>query len=212
MKRIAIIGSGDLALQIAYHAVNDCCHSVVGFYDDFEACGVLKNNIPILGNTAEVIAGFEQNKFDCLAIGVGYKNMAKRGELFDVFKGKIPFINIIHSSCTIDKNTKIGEGVVLFPGCVIDMNTTISDNVLLYTGCIVSHDVFIGKDTMFSPGVTTSGFVTIGQKVSLGTGTLISNNLTICDNVKTGVGTVIVSSLNQPGLYYGTPAKWKRVD
>jgi|TARA_B110000902_G_scaffold82492_1_gene97922 FlaA1/EpsC-like NDP-sugar epimerase len=50
MKRLAIIGSGDLAKQIAHHAVNDKHYQLVGCFDDFKIKGEDSNGLPILGN------------------------------------------------------------------------------------------------------------------------------------------------------------------
>ena len=40
MKKLAIIGSGDLANQIAKHAMNDNHYQPVGFFDDFEMLSI----------------------------------------------------------------------------------------------------------------------------------------------------------------------------
>lgn len=208
MKKLAIIGSGDLAAQIAHHALATGNYTIAGFFDDFEN-GKQKNGYPLLGKSMDILESFQQSIFDVLIIGIGYKHMKQRAELFEKYSSAIPFATIIHPSACIDSSSKIGNGVMVYPGVVIDMNTTIEDNALLYTGCIVSHDVVIGAHTMLSPGVTTSGFVKIGKRVNLGTATTISDNITIADDVQTGAGSVVVEHLTMPGLYYGVPAKLK---
>ncbi len=207
MKRLAIIGSGDLAKQIAHHAVNDNHYKVVGCFDDFKIKGEYSNGLHILGNIEIVQDCFDKELFDELIIGVGYKHMAFRNDLFLRFEKNIPFGTIIHSSCIIDNTSKIGKGTIIYPGCVLDMDTEIGNNCLIYNGCIVAHHSIIANNTIFSPGVTIAGFCSIGENVILGIGSVLSDNILITNKVRTGAGTVVVNSIFESGIYVGVPSK-----
>jgi sugar O-acyltransferase (sialic acid O-acetyltransferase NeuD family) len=210
MKRLAIIGSGDLALQIAHYALSDNKLVPVGFFDDFENIGSIKNNYPILGKLCEIQQAYELGLFDYLMVGIGYNHMDKRADIFNYFKNiEIPFATIIHSSCFIDKSSRIAEGVFMYPGCIIDMNVIIEENAIINLGTIVSHDSIIGSHSFISPGVNVAGFVKIGSKVNLGIGSCVIDNITIGDSVRTGAGAIITNNLLVAGLYIGTPAKKK---
>jgi sugar O-acyltransferase (sialic acid O-acetyltransferase NeuD family) len=207
MKRLAIIGSGDLAKQIAHHAVNDEHYQVVGCFDDFLRKGEESNGLPILGNIDSIQDSYDKDLFDELIIGIGYKHMALRNDLFIRFENEIPFGTIIHSSCFIDKSVKVGKGTIIYPGCIIDMNTEIGNNCLIYNGCNIAHDSKVSNNTIFSPGVNIAGFCSIGAHVNLGIGTVISDNISITQKVRTGAGTVVVNSIVESGTYVGVPAK-----
>src|SRR5688572_2773922 len=120
MKRLAIIGSGDLGQQMAYHALADNQYSPIGFFDDFESKGKMKSGIPVLGSTQDVSKSFTDGLFDELIIAIGYKHLSRKAELFDIFESKIPFATIVHSSSYVDKSCTIGKGVFIYPGCVLD--------------------------------------------------------------------------------------------
>jgi sugar O-acyltransferase (sialic acid O-acetyltransferase NeuD family) len=207
MKRLAIIGSGDLAKQIAHHAVNDKHYQIVGCFDDFKIKGEESNGLPILGNLDSIQDCFNQGMFDELIIGIGYNHMNFRQELFLQFEKAIPFATIIHSSCFIDKSVKVGKGTIIYPGCIIDMDAEIGNNCLIYNGCIIAHDSKVSNNTIFSPGVNIAGFCSIGEHVNLGIGTVISDNISITQKVRTGAGTVVVKSIDESGIYVGVPAK-----
>jgi len=210
MKKLAIIGSGDLGQQIAYHALHDGHYEPVGFFDDWLTKGEIKHQLSILGGSFDIESEFKNGTFDCLMIGIGYKHLAKRKELFEQYKDLVPFGTIIHSSSYVDKSVKVGKGVFIYPGCTLDMNVEIGDNVLLNVGCVIAHDSRIGKGSFMSPAVKVAGFVKIGESVNLGIGTCVIDNLTIGDYVKTGGGAVVIEHLNEPGLYVGVPAKFKK--
>lgn len=214
--RIVIIGSGDLAEQIAYHAVQDAGMEVVGFLDDFLAVGTwvkkATKDYLIIGNTstASIIQLYIQNKFDALLVGIGYKHFNFRQEVFDRLQGKIPFAKLIHSSCYVDKSCQLGEGSILFPGCVLDYNVLLGNNVLLNTGCTIAHDTNVGDHSFLSPRVALAGFVSVGRACNLGINTTIIDNIQVYDDIQTGGGTVVTKNLTKSGLYVGVPARFVR--
>jgi sugar O-acyltransferase (sialic acid O-acetyltransferase NeuD family) len=208
MKRLAIIGSGDLGQQIAYHSQSSSHYEVVGFFDDFIPLDTNINGIPIIGRLNEVFDLFSQGLFDQLMLGIGYKHMKRRAEYFDLFSKSIPFATIIHDSSYVDKSSQVGEGSIIYPGCILDLNVKIGENVLLNAGCIIAHDTIVGKHSFLSPGVSCAGFVEVGESVNLGIGTIVIDNIKISNNCKTGAGSVVVDNLCKSGLYFGVPARF----
>lgn len=207
MKKLAIIGSGDLGQQICYHAREDNHFIPVGFFDDFEKVGIEKHGYPVLGNVKDIKNFYKKNYFDALMIGIGYKHFSVRSSLFKSLSPTIPFATIIHSSSYVSKSCKIGHGVFVYPGCTLDMNVLIGNNVLINAGCTIAHDTSIGDHSFLSPAVAIAGFVKVEQSVSLGIGTIVIDNISISEGVKTGAGAVVAKDISTPGLYLGIPAK-----
>ena len=210
MRRLAIIGSGDLGEQIAWHAANDNQYQVVGFFDDFAEMGVARHGLPVLGKVADVRTSYANGVFDELLLAIGYKHFEQRMLIFDSLNNEIPFGRLIHSSAYVDDSVKLGRGVIIYPGCVVDMKVHINDNVLLNAGVVVAHDTTIGSHSFLSPGVKLAGFVTVGNCVSLGIGTCVIDNIHLVDFVRTGAGAVVTENLTEPGLYLGIPARYKK--
>ncbi|MBX2924896.1 MAG: acetyltransferase [Chitinophagaceae bacterium] len=210
MKRLAIIGSGDLGHQMAHHAIKDNHYHVAGFFDDYCPSGINKNGYLVLGGVKDVFDVFDKEVFDVLMIAIGYNHFAVRAQLFKKFYSIIPFGTIIHSSSIIDRSVTIEEGSFIYPGCIVDYNSVIKYNVILNVGCVIAHDSKIGDHTFLSPAVTIAGFVNVGSCVNLGIGTTVIDNITIADNVRTGGGAVVTQDLSERGLYVGVPAKLKK--
>jgi sugar O-acyltransferase (sialic acid O-acetyltransferase NeuD family) len=210
MKKLAIIGSGDLGQQIAYHAVEDNQFDVVGFFDDYKNEGDLVNNIPILGKIEDILPMFSNGVFDELLIGVGYKHMSFRSYLYDQFKGVIPFSKLIHSSSFVDTSSIIDNGVVIYPCCIIDKNVKIGNNVLINIGCCIAHDSEIGAHSFLSPRVAIAGFVIIEDKCIIGINSTIIDNLRIVGGSQIGGGSVVIKSIQEEGLYVGNPVRFVR--
>ena len=73
MKKLAIIGSGDLGIQIAHYASSNMGYKVVGFFDDYAKKGSVVNGISVLGKLSEIKTIYSNSVFDEIVIGIGYK-------------------------------------------------------------------------------------------------------------------------------------------
>jgi sugar O-acyltransferase (sialic acid O-acetyltransferase NeuD family) len=210
MKRLAIIGSGDLGQQIAYYAKEDNQFRVVGFFDDYKGKGELVNEIPVLGGSDDVLTIFNQGFFDELLIGIGYKHIIARGAMFNRYKNNVPFARLVHSSCIVDASCVINEGVVVYPGCILAHHVEIRQNVLLNVGCCIAHDTLIGANSFLSPRVAIAGFVTVEDSCILGINCTVIDNVVIKKQTQIGGGAVVIKSIERSGLYVGNPVRFIR--
>lgn len=210
MKKLAIIGSGDLGQQIAYHATNDKQFQVVGFFDDFAKVNAKQAGFKVLGKLDLIESFYEKNVFDEIIIGIGYKHFNFRAALYSRLKNKIKLATLIHSSCYVDNSCEIGEGVCMFPGSVLDQNVIIKDNVLININCAIAHDTVIEENTFLSPRVALAGFVTVGKRCNIGINATVIDNITIVDDVQVGGASVIIKTIDKPGLYVGNPSRFIR--
>ena len=209
MKKLAILGAGHLGQQILHHCNDSNNYTPVCFFDDSKDKGKFINGLLVIGSFEDVITNYNNGLFDCIIIAVGYLHYDTRLYLYNKFYAIIPFASILHSSSYIDSSWRIGNGVFIYPGCILDSNVCIEDNVIINIGCKIAHDSLIKKHTILAPGVNIAGFVQIGESIHLGIGTVVIDNITICNNVKTGGGSVVINNINEPGLFYGIPAKKK---
>lgn len=208
-KTLAIIGSGHLGQQIANYAIADHHYNKVVFYDDFTKETEV-NGFKVLGNSDSVLSGFKNNEFDELLIGIGYKYLVVRKQLFERFSGIVPFGKIVHSTSWVDAAAIINEGCIIYPSCCIDANAIINANTILNIACTIAHDTVIEKHCFLSPRVALAGFIKIEEMCILGINTTVIDNITIKSNTKIGGGTVVISSIDKDGLYVGNPQRYIR--
>jgi len=207
LKRVAIVGSRDLAQQMAGYLVQAEDLQVAGFFDDFRVRGESTPHGPVLGPLSEAAAARARGVFDALSIGVGYRHLQKRGEILASLLGAVPLLTYVHPSGWVDPTAKLGEGAFLLPGCRIDANVTIGAGSVLNVGCVVCHDSVIEENCFLGPSVTIAGFAWVGRGSFLGVGTVVIDNVRIASGVQTGGGAVVVDDLTEPGLYLGVPAR-----
>jgi sugar O-acyltransferase (sialic acid O-acetyltransferase NeuD family) len=210
MNRLAIIGAGDLGLQLAHLAGMTGQYSLAGFFDDTRDAGDLVAGSVVRGGVSAIPDRYAQGEFDSLVIAIGYRHLRARQAMYERFAGQVPFARLVHPRALIDPTSTIGEGAVIFTGCVLDMGATIGANVLLNAGCVIGHHSEIASGCFLSPAVSIAGFVTVEPGCVLGIGTIVIDNIRITGGTRTGAGAVVTRSIGQPGLYLGIPARFAK--
>lgn len=212
MKRLGIVGAGDLGVQLAHLARKTGKYEPVAFFDDSHKAGSSIAGIPVHGG----LAGLEDTSFlppfDELVIAIGYRHLEFRQQLFERLRARFRFATLVDPNALVDSTCIIGEGAVVYAGCVLDMNCEIACNALLNVGCVVAHDSKIGAGCFLSPAVKIAGFVKLERSVTLGIGTTVIDNVRIASGVRTGAGAVVINDLELPGLYVGVPACFKKAE
>lgn len=208
-KKLAIIGAGDLGQLLAHYLSLDSEFGLVGFYDDFAEPQVQRGKLKVLGGLNKIKDDFTNKFFDVLLMGIGYKHLAFRRQIFDELSAQIPFAKFIHPSCHVDSSAQIGDGTVLLPGCIIDRQVKIGANCLLNLACSISHDSQIDDNCFLAPRVAVAGFVKIGADSFFGINSTVIDNLSLCPSIQSGGGSVIINNITEAGLYVGVPAKLK---
>lgn len=209
MKRLVIIGAGDLGQQIAHFVTTDNQFEVVGYVDDWRIKGDVVNGVPVLGCIDDMQSLYDRGIFDETIVGVGYKHFMIRKSLFERFKNTVPFATFVHSSCYVDPAAEIGNGVVIYPRCIIDANTHILDNVLINYGAGIGHDSILESHSFFAPMVHIAGLVHIGEMCMIGIGTTVIDHVSVTNSTTIGGGAVVVKNIDAPnGVYVGNPARF----
>lgn len=209
MKKLAILGSGDLGRQIAHFAVVDGHYEEVVFLDDFTNEKQVRGH-EVLGKSDETERYFEKGRFDELIIGIGYKHLDKRAEFYELLSKKVPFGKIVHSSCWADVTSKIFPGTVVYPSCCIDAFAEVKENSIINISSTIAHHSSIGRHCFLSPGVVIAGFVNIADNCIIGINATVIDNIKISSGIQLGGATVVTKDLTKKGLYVGSPARFIR--
>ena len=210
MKKVAIIGAGELGKQILSFILGSTNDIIVGWFDDTIPKGFFVEGFNVLGSLNDTEHLYSKNEFDEVAIAIGYNHLDFKIKLLKRFEDEnIKLYSFIHPSAIVDKSAIIEEGAIIYPGVIVDKNVKICKAVLLNIGAIISHDTEIDECCFIAPGVVCSGFVKIGKCCFVGSGVIIRDNLIITNNVKIGAGGLVVKNINEPGAYIGSSRLFK---
>lgn len=127
-------------------------------------------------------------------------------------------MRLVYDPSTMDRpikmihmgNVVIGEGVEIGPHATIHRaslgSTVIGDYNHIGSYVNVGHNVKTGRYCAFTPYVCIGGSTVIGDNVLVGMQAIIRDNIRVCSDVKIGMGSVVVKTIDEPGLYFGSPA------
>ena len=108
-------------------------------------------------------------------------------------------------------NVKLGDNVSIFALATIQRgifgSTILEEGVKIDSRVNIGHNSYIGKNSVVALGAILGGSVTLGENCMIGLGAIIRNGINICSNVIIGQGSNVVSSITEPGIYMGNPAK-----
>lgn len=212
MKKLAIIGTKEFAVQITNYALQTDEFEVVGYYDNVEPQGGIINGRPVFGTVLDAIEGYNTHVFDEIFIAVGYTRFDLRELFFAQLKGKVPFATIINPKAIIGANVQLGEGVYIGPEASIGSDTIIEDNVFIHGGTRLGHNNHIGSHSYFSGRIDTAGYCTIGKRCFVGICVCVADHLSICDDVWVGLGCIVAKSIKKPGKYVSPSIKLIKIE
>lgn len=207
MKKLAIIGAGDLGKQIAHYAISDNHYRDVCFFDDFTDEKTIEG-FPVLGKKNDILPAFKDGFFDEILLGIGYKHLKIKEKLYEEFSSLIPFGKIIHSTCWVDSSATVENGCVIYPNTTIDANAYIKANTIINIDCTISHDSIIGEHCFLSPRVAIAGFVKVDECCFLGINSTLIDGVCIGANIQLGGASLVLKSIYKKGLYVGSPVRF----
>jgi sugar O-acyltransferase (sialic acid O-acetyltransferase NeuD family) len=214
--KIAVLGAGDLGVQLAQLVTAFGNETPPVFFDDTKAPGTLVAGLALRG-------GLDDGRLDALArwheaepdgaalVGIGYRHLEFRAALsLRCRELGIPLATLIAPTAWIDPSAKVGPGSVVHAGCSIDQRAVLGANVFLNPGCVVCHDARIGDDTILGPSATLCGFSAVGRRCFVGAATTVIERIVVGDGASTGAGAVVVRDVAPGELCVGVPARPQR--
>lgn len=197
MNRLIIIGASGHGKVIADIAINIGYDDIV-FLDDNKAIKECAG-WPVIGKCTEAPEG---------KIFVAIGNADVRKYLMEMYKNREHPV-LIHPSAIVAEDVVIGDGSTIMAGAVINPGTRIGRGAIINTTSSIDHDCCLGDYVHVAVGAHICGTVNIGECTWVGAGSTITNNVNICSNATIGAGAVVVKDIDEPGTYFGVPAKIK---
>ena len=119
--------------------------------------------------------------------------------------------------CELQDNVFIGPFVEIQSEVFIGARTKVQSHSFVCSKVSIGQDCFVGHGVMFINDLFLEGgpargnqdlwsSTRIGNSVSIGSNSTILP-VNICDNVIIGAGSVVTRDIEEPGVYFGNPAR-----
>lgn len=192
------------------------CIDVIEATNNWEIKGILDKNVkigqlllnyPVIGSDDEIDELIANNNYFLITIGQIKSAAIRKGIFINLKLKKAKIATIISPKATVSKNASVGAGTIVHHNCIINAGAYIGENNIINTASIVEHDVKIGNDNHISTRVVLNGNVSLGDACFIGSGSIVLNGLRIIDNVVVGAGSLVTKSIEESGVYLGSPSK-----
>lgn len=202
-KRVAIIGGGRGAMQVL---------DLIFHVEEFVAVLVYEKNKDMVGTniygvpvvfdeSIEAIAkAYKSGQFDYVVNGIGGSTMLRKKYFDELTSLGVPYCNLIHPSCIIGQNVKMGSGNILLPLCHLGPEAEIGNDCFFTAKTSIEHHNVVGSHCTFGPGVMTSGSVSIGNCVKFGAGIFIEPLVKIGSNCLIASGTILTNHVPENSI------------
>ena len=212
MKRIAILGAGGFARELAW-LIDEISAATAGPAFTYEVAGFLVSDTSRLGPLDSEVLGdlswLDSNYVDALAMGIG--TPGARVKLSEEIKARfpqIPWPALVHPSVRWQKKTmQVGEGAIVCAGVIATVHIRLEPFCMVNLSCTIGHEAVIGYGSVLNPTVNISGGVELGRGVLVGTGAQILQYLKVGDRAQVGAGAVVNKDVAAGATVVGIPAK-----
>lgn len=207
MKKLLIIGAGNVGGYISFNINEFPGFELIGFLDDNpDKHGKEYYGLKVLGPVLDI------DKFlsvdEPLHVAIGIANPAVKKKIAKLLEGKnIIFPSLIPAHTWLSKKVIVGKGVILYPGVSVNYETVLEDFVIMNMNCAIGHNCHISAYSTLAPGVNLGGFTYIGTATDIGIGTSTRQGIKIGSSVVVGGQTMIARDIPDNVKVKGVPAR-----
>lgn len=207
MKQLLIIGARGWGREI-YNMLPHCKgygteYVVKGFLDDkADALDGMPGYPPIIDS----VEHYEPQEDDVFTCAMGDAHWKKHYAEIVLQKGG-KFINVIHETANVDRNTIIGQGCILCERVGISCDIIVGDFVTFQVYTTVGHDARIGDYCHLGTRSFMGGGAVLGDVTTIQTNSIILPHVKVGKGCMVGAGAVVIKKVKDGDTVYGNPAK-----
>ncbi len=117
-------------------------------------------------------------------------------------------VTYIHDSVIYyDDMTTIGKDCFIAPHTVMLLGSKIGDHCIIETNCLVAHYTELKRNVTLHAGSMIAGKTVIGENTVFNFKAAAVNLLDIGSDIEVGASSTVTKSIQEPGVYVGTPAR-----
>ena len=195
IKKIILVGAGTHSHSCVELIEKEKKFSIYGFIDLKKSNSNLIKKYRYLGSD-EKMEGLRK-KISHAIVSIGFiKDYLPRKKNFDKIKKlkfKIP--NIISPISYVSRNTKIGNGTMVFHHVIVNSNVSIGENCIINSQSLIEHDCILSSNCHVSTSATLNGGVIVGKDSFIGSRSVIKEGCILKSNSFVKMGQVVKSNL-----------------
>ncbi len=206
MKQLLIIGArgyGREVYNIALESIGYGIDYIIkGFLDDnAEALNGYSGYPPVISSVENYEPG-NDDVFVCALGDVVYKK--KYADIIKKKKGV--FINLVHRTANVSRNTVLGKGCIIGYYANVSCDIKIGDFVTIQPFVEIGHDAVIGDYSHLNTYSFVGGYAVIGEYATVHTGAIVLPKMEVGKGATIGAGSIIIRKIPNETTTFSQPA------
>lgn len=206
-KKLLIIGARGWGREV--YNMLPCC---IGFGSDYVVKGFLDDNKDALKGMSgyppivDSVENYVPQDEDVFVCALGDAHWKKHYTEIILNKGG-KFINVLHKTATIERNTIIGNGCIICAHVWISCDVFMGNFVTIQLYSVIGHDAKVGNFCHLGTRAFLGGYSQIGNVTTIQTNSIILPHVTVGEDCVVGAGAVVIKKVKNGTTVYGNPAK-----
>ncbi len=207
MKNLLIIGARGWGREV-YNMLPYC----IGYGTEFVVKGFLDDNkdaldgMPGYPPVIDSVEHYEPQQDDVFTCALGDAHWKKHYAGIILDKGG-KFINIIHKTASIARNTTLEYGCIICAHVGISCDIKVGSFVTMQAYTIVGHDAIVGNYCHLGTRAFMGGYSVLGDVTTIQTNSIILPHVKVGNGCMVGAGAVVIRKVKDGVTVYGNPAK-----
>lgn len=114
---------------------------------------------------------------------------------------------LVHTTAHVSPSAELGEACQILAFALVGARAKLGEAVIINSGASIDHECSLDHGVHVAPGAVLAGRVSVGANTMIGAGAIVLPDISIASNVIIGAGAVVTRSIDEPGVYFGSPAK-----
>lgn len=208
MENIVLLGSSGHANVIIDIVEKEGRYNLVGLLDPVRSIGETALGYPVLGHEIDLPQLIPARRLNGILVAIGDNHVRAQAaaRIVDLCPG-LPFVNAVHPTAGIGKETTLGPGTVVMAGAVVNPCCRVGRLCIVNTKASLDHDSVMADFSSLAPGVTTGGNCRIGSYSAVSIGAVLRHGITIGEHCVVGAGALVLNDIDPFCVAYGIPAR-----
>jgi sugar O-acyltransferase (sialic acid O-acetyltransferase NeuD family) len=200
-KKIVILGNGSLAKTLGYFVTQDGQYELMGFAIEKKYIKEKKIHDKKIFTFRQLNKLKINNNFEIIN-GIGYQqNCLIRKKIQEKLSKEFKFHKYIHSKSYVSKFCKISPGAIIMPNASLETNSIIGKGAVIWSNVVVGHGSKIGDFCWLSAGCVVGGDSIVKKNSFVGINASITNKITIGENNIIGINTSIQKNTSKNSVF-----------